>query len=58
MAINADARLAHIAEYLIRRSPTVFISYSHESEAHKKRVLALTDRLRKDGVDAAYKSKA
>src|SRR5688572_15472392 len=31
--------------------PKVFISYSHDSEAHKERVLALSDRLREDGLD-------
>ncbi|MEB3189180.1 MAG: SEFIR domain-containing protein [Snowella sp.] len=30
----------------------VFISYSHDSQEHKARVLALSVRLRKDGVDA------
>ncbi len=30
----------------------VFISYSHDSEEHKQRVLELADRLRFDGVDA------
>lgn len=30
----------------------VFISYSHDSEDHKRRVLQLADRLREDGVDA------
>jgi SEFIR domain len=29
----------------------VFISYSHDSQAHKERVLALADRLRDDGID-------
>ena len=34
-------------------APKVFISYSHDSEAHKARVLALADRLRyKGGVEA------
>lgn len=32
--------------------PRVFISYSHDSEAHKDRVLQLADRLRRDGIDA------
>ncbi|HET9285633.1 MAG TPA: TIR domain-containing protein [Candidatus Angelobacter sp.] len=32
--------------------PKVFISYSHDSEDHKARVLALSNRLRSDGVDA------
>ncbi len=31
---------------------SVFISYSHDSEQHKQRVLELADRLRHDGVDA------
>jgi hypothetical protein len=34
------------------QTPRVFISYSHDSEAHKARVLELADRLRGDGVDA------
>ena len=29
---------------------TVFISYSHDSDAHRERVLALSERLRKDGI--------
>jgi hypothetical protein len=32
-------------------APKVFISYSHESAEHEQRVLALAERLRKDGVD-------
>lgn len=32
--------------------PLVFVSYSHDSEPHKQRVLALADRLRKEGVEA------
>jgi SEFIR domain/Effector-associated domain 9 len=31
--------------------PKVFISYSHDSQSHKDRVLALADRLRDDGID-------
>lgn len=34
------------------RPPRVFISYSHDSDAHKREVLALASRLRQDGVDA------
>jgi tetratricopeptide (TPR) repeat protein len=34
------------------RPPKVFISYSHDSPEHMKRVLALADRLRADGVNA------
>jgi hypothetical protein len=30
----------------------VFVSYSHDSPAHMDRVLALCDRLRRDGIDA------
>ncbi|HEU4884770.1 MAG TPA: TIR and AAA domain-containing protein [Longimicrobium sp.] len=30
----------------------VFISYSHDSPEHEQRVLALSERLRKDGIDA------
>jgi hypothetical protein len=33
-------------------APKVFISYSHDSEAHEDRVLDLANRLRKDGIDA------
>ncbi|MBW4540405.1 MAG: TIR domain-containing protein [Myxacorys chilensis ATA2-1-KO14] len=32
-------------------SPKVLISYSHDSQEHKDRVLALADRLREDGID-------
>jgi formylglycine-generating enzyme required for sulfatase activity len=32
--------------------PKVFISYSHDSAEHRKRVLSLAERLRADGVDA------
>ncbi|AGA90131.1 SEFIR domain-containing protein [Thioflavicoccus mobilis 8321] len=30
--------------------PRVFISYSHDSEAHRERVLGLSERLRQDGI--------
>ena len=30
---------------------TVFISYSHDSDAHRERVLGLSERLRADGAD-------
>src|ERR1051325_11373816 len=33
-------------------APRVFISYSHESEDHKARVLELAKQLRRDGFDA------
>lgn len=32
--------------------PKVFISYSHDSQEHKERILALADRLRADGIDS------
>jgi len=31
--------------------PSVFISYSHDSPAHRDSVVALSDRLRADGVE-------
>ncbi|MEW6731008.1 MAG: TIR domain-containing protein [Acidobacteriota bacterium] len=34
-----------------RKSPRVYISYSHDSEEHLDRVLALSNRLRDDGID-------
>ena len=33
------------------RPPKVFISYSHDSDEHKDRVLALADRLLDDGLE-------
>ena len=32
-------------------NPKVFISYSHDSDAHRERVLALSERLREDGIE-------
>src|SRR5215216_600840 len=32
--------------------PKVFISYSHDSVEHKRRVRRLSDRLRQEGVDS------
>lgn len=32
-------------------TPRIFISYSHDTEAHKERVLRLSERLRKDGIE-------
>ncbi len=32
-------------------SPRVFISYGHDSQEHKDRVLELADQLREDGID-------
>ena len=36
---------------MVEHPPTVFISYSHDSQGHADRVLALADRLRAEGVD-------
>lgn len=33
-------------------SPKVFISYSHDSIEHKRRVRNLSDRLRREGIDS------
>ena len=33
------------------RPPIVFIRYSHDSQEHANRVLALSDHLRADGID-------
>jgi tetratricopeptide (TPR) repeat protein len=33
--------------------PKAFISYSHDSSGHENRVLSLSERLRKDGIDIA-----
>jgi len=30
--------------------PRVFISYSHDSDGHREQVLALSERLRRDGI--------
>src|ERR1700704_3281981 len=34
------------------KPPRVFISYSHDSDRHRKRVLALANQLRGDGIEA------
>ncbi|MCB1905715.1 MAG: TIR domain-containing protein, partial [Gammaproteobacteria bacterium] len=31
-------------------SPQLFLSYSHDSDAHRERVLGLSERLRQDGI--------
>lgn len=33
------------------KRPRVFVSYSHDSDAHRERVLALSERLRRDGIE-------
>lgn len=38
---------------MMDQPPRVFISYSHDSDDHAARVLALADRLRAEGIDAA-----
>ena len=42
-----------ISNESVRGTCNVFITYSHESPEHRHRVLALAERLRKDGVDAS-----
>lgn len=37
---------------MTKSAPRVFVSYSHESPQHKQQVLALSERLRRDGIDA------
>ena len=32
-------------------APRVFVSYSHDSEEHRQRVLTLANKLRDDGID-------
>uniref|UniRef100_UPI0025F192E3 toll/interleukin-1 receptor domain-containing protein n=1 Tax=uncultured Thiodictyon sp. TaxID=1846217 RepID=UPI0025F192E3 len=32
-------------------NPQIFLSYSHDSPEHRERVLALSERLRADGID-------
>jgi len=34
-------------------APKVFISYSHDSQEHKDRILTLANRLRAEGVDCS-----
>jgi SEFIR domain len=41
-----------ISTEFLRGTCRVFITYSHDSSEHRHRVLALAERLRKDGVDA------
>ncbi len=31
-------------------APQVFLSYSHDTDAHRERVLGLSERLRADGI--------
>jgi hypothetical protein len=35
----------------VERNPTVFISYSHDNKTHQDRVLALSNKLRTEGID-------
>lgn len=32
-------------------TPRIFISYSHDDEAHREKVVSLAERLRKDGLE-------
>jgi hypothetical protein len=43
--------LSGLNKWNLGAMPTAFISYSHDTAEHKNRVLALSDRLRADGVD-------
>jgi hypothetical protein len=36
----------------LARSPRVFISYTHDTDNHKRRIVELAKRLRADGIDA------
>ncbi len=47
LALPKSAQVMHLDS----ASPRVFISYSHDSQEHKDRVLELADRLRQDGID-------
>ena len=52
--IAQGATTTSIQEFIARRPekvPTVFVSYSHDSEMHAARVLELAQRLRADGID-------
>ncbi|MDT4328924.1 SAV_2336 N-terminal domain-related protein [Methylomonas sp. MV1] len=40
-----------VSEKVVPVTPKVFISYSHDSPEHKAEVLALANRLRKEGID-------
>jgi hypothetical protein len=35
----------------MEQAPRVFLSYSHDSETHRERVLSLSERLRADGIE-------
>ncbi len=41
---------AKMFKFQIMNEVTVFISYSHDSDAHRERVLGLSERLRQDGI--------
>jgi len=55
MSVRRARKLGRVATRNIRvkrGAPTVFISYSHDSEEHRAQVLALSERLRRDGIPA------
>ena len=47
----AIGELASVRYHPADMAPRVFISYSHDSQEHMDRVWALSERLRRDGVD-------
>ncbi len=49
MEDNSNAQATTMPQ--TQNNPKVFISYSHDSQEHMDRVLALSDRLRADGID-------
>jgi tetratricopeptide (TPR) repeat protein len=49
LSLNQASSASEVKEF--NETPKVFISYSHDSQKHKDRVLALSDRLREDGID-------
>jgi len=52
-ALTADRRAGSSrAEPAAAVRPRIFISYSHDSDDHRERVLGLAQQLRRDGVDA------
>ena len=50
-AVKIPAFIPKTEPEIKNNPPKVFISYSHDSQEHNDRVLALADRLRKEGVD-------
>ncbi len=51
-APSTDQQAGKRTRFARREAMRVFLSYSHDSPVHRSRVLALVERLRRDGVDA------